>query len=105
MTVAPTAPPEKPIVFTELVPMVVLSRAYDPLCQEASCRAWVMVACIDWMLVVIDVRPLSVALMTFTPLVIESRRLVNSPAREERDAAVEKVVGLSGAGAAFLRVA
>jgi len=49
-----------------------------------------MVACIDWMLVVIDVRPLSAALMTLTPLVIESSRLVNSPAREERDAAVKK---------------
>src|SRR5712671_6128765 len=104
-TVAPTAPPEKPIVFGELVPMIVLSMVYDPLCQEASCRAWVMVACIDWMLVVIDVRPLSAALRMLTPLVIESSRLVNSPAREERDAAVKKFVGLSRAELTFLPVA
>src|SRR5258708_39052758 len=64
-----------------------------------------MVACIDWMLVVIDVRPLSAALMTLTPLVIESSRLVNSPAREERDAAGKKLVGLSRAELTFLPVA
>src|SRR5712675_2005962 len=106
MTVEPTAPPENPIVFMLLVLLIVaVSREYDPLCQEASCRAWVTVACIDWMVVVIDVRPLSAALMTFTPLVIESSRLVSSPARDERDAAVKKLVGLSRAELTFLPVA
>src|SRR6195256_4204246 len=93
------------MVFRADVPIVVLSRAKEELCQEASCRAWVTVACIDWMVVVIDVRPLSAALMMFTPLVIESRRLVSSWAREERAAAVKKFVGLSRAELTFLPVA
>src|ERR1700716_3068835 len=89
MTVEPTAPPENPIVFRVLVPIVVLSREYEELCQEASCRAWVTVACIELMVDLIDVRPLSAALRMLTPLVIESRRLVSSPARDERAEAVK----------------
>src|SRR3978361_487946 len=57
------------------------------------------------MVVVIDVRPLSAALMILTPLVIESSRLVSSPARDERAAAVKKFVGLSRAELTFLPVA
>src|SRR5258708_13816377 len=64
-----------------------------------------MVACVEWMLVVIEVRPVSAALMTLTPLVIESSRLVSSPARDERAAAVKKFVGLSRAELTFLPVA
>src|SRR5262245_63572020 len=57
------------------------------------------------MVVVIDVRPLSAALSVLIPLVIESRRLVNSPARADRAAAVKKFVGLSRAELTFLPVA
>src|ERR1043165_9257292 len=57
------------------------------------------------MVVVIDVRPLSAALSVLMPLVIESRRLVNSPARADRAAAVKKFVGLSSAELTFLPVA
>src|SRR5262249_57261954 len=57
------------------------------------------------MVVVIDVRPLSAALSVLIPLVIESSRLVNSPARAERAAAVKKFVGLSRAELTFLPVA
>src|SRR5262249_17064887 len=55
--------------------------------------------------VVIDVRPLSAALSVLIPLVIESRRLVSSPARAESAAAVKKLVGLSRAELTFLPVA
>src|SRR5262252_2271256 len=105
ITVEPTAPPEKPMDFSEAVPIVVLSTVYDVLCQEASWRAWVTVASIDWMVVVIEVKPLLAALMVLTPLVMESRRFVNSDARAESAAAVKKFVGLSRAVLTFLPVA
>src|SRR5215467_15822028 len=57
------------------------------------------------MVVVIEVKPLLAALMVLTPLVMESRRLVNSDARAERAAAVKKLVGLSRAVLTFLPVA
>src|SRR5262249_17176970 len=57
------------------------------------------------MVVVIDVRPLSAALSVLIPLVIESRRLVNSQARADSAAAVKKLVGLSRAELTFLPVA
>src|SRR6266481_2652965 len=57
------------------------------------------------MVVVIDVRPLSAALSVLMPLVIESSRLVSSPARADRAAAVKKFVGLSSAELTFLPVA
>src|SRR5262249_188833 len=105
ITVEPTAPPEKPMDFNEDVPIVGLSTLYDVLCEEASWGAWVTVACIDWMVVVIEVRPLLAALMVLTPLVMESRRLVSSDARAESAAAVKKFVGLSRAELTFLPVA
>lgn len=58
------------------------SIVYDLLCQEASCRAWVMAARMDCRVVVIESRPLDAALMTLMP-VIESSRLVNSSRRAE----------------------
>src|SRR5215469_4927275 len=57
------------------------------------------------MVVVIEVKPLLAALMVLTPLVMESRRFVNSDARAVRAAAVKKFVGLSRAELTFLPVA
>src|SRR5215467_7808542 len=57
------------------------------------------------MVVVIEVKPLLAALMVLTPLVMESRRLVNSDARDDKAAAVKKFVGLSRAELTFLPVA
>src|SRR5215472_9963591 len=57
------------------------------------------------MVVVIEVKPLLAALMVLTPLVMESRRLVNSDARDDSAAAVKKLVGLSRALLTFLPVA
>src|SRR5690242_6789413 len=54
-----TAPPENVSAFRPpaLLKADVL-KENDWLCHEESWRAWVTVACIDWMMLVIDVRPL-----------------------------------------------
>src|SRR5262249_15084906 len=91
--------------FRAVVPIDVESIEYVPLCQDASWRAWVTVACIDSMVVVIELRPLSAALSVFTPLVIESSRLDSSWLRVDRAAAVKKFTALSRAELTFLPVA
>src|SRR5262249_53759691 len=105
IAVPPTAPAWKLMYLSVVVPIVVGSIVYDELCHEPSWRAWVTVACIDWIVVVIDVRPLSAALSVFTPLVIASRRLVSSVLRVVSDAAVKKFTALSSAELTFLPVA
>src|ERR1700730_14310037 len=64
-----------------------------------------MVACNDWMVEVIDVRPLSAAWSVLTPFVIWSRRSDNWSPRALSDAAVKKLVGLSRAELTFFPVA
>ena len=103
--VLPTAPAWKLMDLSAVVPIVVASIVNDELCQEASWRTWVTVACIDWMVVVIEVRPLSAALSVFTPLVIELSRLESSVLRVVREAAVKKLTALSRAELTFLPVA
>src|SRR5262245_42266324 len=74
-------------------------------CKEASLRSWLIVACIDSTVLVMEVRPLSAASSVLMPLDMASSRLDGSDARDDSDDEVKKFVGLSRAELTFLPVA